>query len=535
MSLAHIITIISFALFAVLLTLYSRLYIHILQQDGYKNMAMLKWCIANFSKYLSAPLGIFVVFGSCSLAFFMKEVGDMAISIFIAICALSTIALIITGRIKNAKKPLSITARVKRILAGVFVIYAALLALSFLFLKDVMPAMIIAASAMAILAPIVVAISNIMLAPIENMIKKWYFNDAKKKLAANKDMIKIGITGSYGKTSTKFIMSEMLSEKFSVLTPPQSFNTPMGLTRTIREQLDDQQVFVAEMGARHVGDIKELCGLVYPKYGIITSVGPQHIETFKSVENVAKTKYELIESLPSDGIAFFNADSEPLLELYEKTKIEKVLFGIDYSGDLYAKAQDIKTGSFGSEFSLKFADEEEAILVTTKLLGKHNIINIVGCAAVAKKIGMSLEEIKNGIAKVTPVEHRLCLIPSGNGINVIDDAFNSNPKGAKCAMEVLKSFPGRHIVITPGMVELGEMEKELHEQFGADIADAADIAILVGEKRTASIYDGIIKSGFDMNNVYVTKTLDEAMAIFAKISRVGDTVIFENDLPDSMS
>ena len=150
--------------------------------------------------------------------------------------------------------------------------------------------------------------ANLMVLPVEKTVQRWYLNDAACILAKRDDLIRIGITGSYGKTSCKFILGTILSEKYNVLVPPSSYNTPMGLTRVIREQLKrSHEVLLAEMGARHVGDIRELCDLAHPKYGLITSVGPQHLETFGSIENVAKTKYELIENLPQDGCAFFPA------------------------------------------------------------------------------------------------------------------------------------------------------------------------------------------------------------------------------------
>ena len=153
--------------------------------------------------------------------------------------------------------------------------------------------------------------------PLENRINGQFFERARKKLESRPDLIKIGITGSYGKTSTKFVLRDILSQKYRVLATPASFNTPMGLSRVINEQLKgEHQIFIAEMGARHVGDIKELCELVHPKYGLLTSVGPQHLETFGSIENIAGTKYELIEALPSDGIAFFSSDGSYVDRLF---------------------------------------------------------------------------------------------------------------------------------------------------------------------------------------------------------------------------
>jgi UDP-N-acetylmuramoyl-tripeptide--D-alanyl-D-alanine ligase len=380
--------------------------------------------------------------------------------------------------------------------------------------------------------PRLLALASILVQPIETAIRNWYFNDAKKKLAGFQDMIRIGITGSYGKTSAKVILATILSEKYKTYATPHSYNTPMGVTRAIREQLDGSyQVFIAEMGARRTGDVAELCRLVCPRYGLLTGIGPQHIETFLTMKNVASTKYELVESLPQDGMAFFPCDNGICLALYRKTNKPKALFGFDDCGEpLTMTARDISSGPQGSAFIL-VGPGGEAVQCTTALLGRHNVQNILGAAAVAHTLGLSMEEIARGIAKTEPVEHRLQLIPTGNGITVIDDAFNSNPAGARAAIEVLKSFPGRKIIVTPGLVELGDAEAEENEAFGQAMAGAVDIAILVARNAEA-MKRGLLDAGFDEGNVIVTGKLAEATVELGKLTRIGDVVLFENDLPD---
>jgi UDP-N-acetylmuramoyl-tripeptide--D-alanyl-D-alanine ligase len=168
---------------------------------------------------------------------------------------------------------------------------------------------------------------------------------------------------------------------------------------------------------------------------------------------------------------------------------------------------------------------------TTRLLGKHNVQNILGCAAVAHALGLTLWEIARGIGKVEPVEHRLQLIPTSNGVTVIDDAFNSNPAGTRAALEVLRAFPGRKIVVTPGMVELGSAEEAENEAFGRAMADVADIAILVA-RNSPAMMRGLLEAGFNEENLIVTGKLSEATAALGSLRRVGDVVLFENDLPD---
>ena len=303
-------------------------------------------------------------------------------------------------------------------------------------------------SILTIFSTYVVILINSINKPIEDSINKGFYNAAKKKLEEMPNMKVIGITGSYGKTSTKYILSTILEQKYNVLMTPESFNTTLGVVRTINENLNSMhQIFVCEMGAKNIGDIKEICDLVHPEYGILTAIGPQHLETFKSLENVRKTKMELVEAVTNK--AFVNYEDENIIE----TKIEKdnIKYGISQNCDTYA--YDIKITEEGSIFNVHTKDGE-ITNIKTKLLGEHNIQNILGCIAIAVHLGLTNEQIANGIAKIKPIEHRLQILPNKNGITVIDDAFNSNPVGSKMALDVLKSFEGRKIIITPGMVEL---------------------------------------------------------------------------------
>ncbi len=193
-------------------------------------------------------------------------------------------------------------------------------------------------------------------------------------------------------------------------------------------------------------------------------------------------------------------------------------------------AEDIDVGAFGSRFTLKTKDGE-SVSCETRLLGRHNISNVVLCCLTAKRLGLSLEEIARGVELIQPVEHRLQLIPGE--LNVIDDAFNSNPVGAKEALSILRAFPGRHLIITPGFVEMGEEEDKYNYEFGKQIADACDAAILVGPRHTQPILQGMLKQGFDKSRVLSVTTLDEASKRIREFVSPGDTVLFENDLPDN--
>jgi len=324
----------------------------------------------------------------------------------------------------------------------------------------------------------------------------------------------------------------MLSEKYPTLVTPASFNTPMGVTRVIRTMLEPgHRVFVAEMGARHVGDIREMCRLVHPVLGMITSVGPQHLDTFHTQERITGTKYELIEALPEDGAAFFADDGGIVRGLWEKTGKEKYLTGMDPERD-DIWAEELSVSSAGSKFTL--CTRTERIPCETQLLGELNIRNILLCAAVSRKLGMTGKEIARGIRRLKPVEHRLELKRNPGGILVLDDAFNSNIRGAEQAFRTLKDFSGgKRIVVTPGMVELGDREESMNREFGRDMADCCDEAILVGRKRSVPLSAGLADAGFPEDHIHVTGSLGEAADLLKTLAAPGDTILFENDLPDN--
>ncbi len=420
------------------------------------------------------------------------------------------------------KKKFVVTERVKRLLA----VHAGLALFLSLVLCLIKPVLCLVLPAFESL---LVALSALCAEPIEKKINQQFVDDAKARLEKMPNLIKIGITGSYGKTSTKFILRDMLSIRYRVLATPGSFNTTMGVTRVIREQLmPSHQVFIAEMGARHVGDIQELCDLVHPSIGIITSVGPQHLDTFGTIDRIKNTKYELIQGLPEDGIAVFPADGAICEELYARCPLERKALA---PGRL--AMENVRFTSEGTHFELVDHETGEQISCVTKMLGEYALSDMLLCAQVVRMLGFSMQEVARGIALVKPVEHRLQLLKAEGGITIIDDAFNSNPRGAASALRVLARFPGRHIIVTPGMVELGDQEAELNRVFGEQMAEAVDIAVLVGKKHTLPIAEGMLQKGFPKNHIYTVGSFQESMKLLSGIFASGDVVLYENDLPDN--
>ncbi|MCH5240445.1 MAG: UDP-N-acetylmuramoyl-tripeptide--D-alanyl-D-alanine ligase [Muribaculaceae bacterium] len=381
---------------------------------------------------------------------------------------------------------------------------------------------------------VVVMIGVVLLIPVEKTINGKYRKEAKKILEGMPNLKVIGITGSYGKTSTKHYLERILSERFDVLITPGSYNTTMGVIRTVRELMKPyNNIFICEMGAKQKGDIKDICDLVKPQIGIVTAVGPMHLETFKSIENVQSTKFELIDSLPSDGLGVVNDDFELCRERkVTNVRCEHYSTNPELNGKTDYWAKDIKYSSAGTTFIAE-SKNGWSLELTTRLLGDCNVSNILASVMVAKELGISDEEIKRGVASIEQVEHRLSMKHTPGGVTILDDAFNSNPDGSRMALEVLKSFSnGKRIVVTPGMVELGSRQHELNEKFGEHMASCCDIAIVVGHYNRQAITRGLEKGEFK-GKLYETDTFEEAQKLVNPMLNSGDTILYENDLPDS--
>ncbi len=490
--------------------------VHMLQLEYYKNDRYCNWIRKN--KKIAFSLRDILMFVGTIVILINLRVG-LIISILIALL------LLLSRNIFKEKKPLVITGRVKRIFFTEILIFIILAILANIYVECILLMNIV-----VILAYYLVIAINIINLPIEKLIQKKFVIKAKNKLKQMRNLKVIGITGSYGKTSTKYIVSTILNQKFNVLKTPASYNTKMGIVRTINENLKPtDQVFVCEMGADQVGEIKELCNLVHPTIGMVTSIGPQHLETFGSLENIKKTKFELVDALPEEGMAILNYNDENIKSM--TTSKHKITYGTESSCNYYAK--DIHITEFGSQFTIHTKEGSE-LEVSTRLLGEHNIINIVGAVAIAKELGLTDKEIQIGIKLLKPVEHRLELKQYPNGTIIIDDAYNSNTKGAKMAVEVLGRFTGRtRILVTPGIVELGDKSYEYNKNFGKQAASNCDYAILVGEKQAKPIWDGLKEENFDSDKIFIANNFEQAMKKMRELMDGNTVILLENDLSDN--
>ncbi len=521
--------IISALIYLVAISISLKFYMHMFQLNSYAGVTQYNWYIKHLSKLLPSVIvfavGELLFFLWCKLEVIYTNEKSLWLYLVPAVTALICSLFHIE---RNVKKKLVFTKRVKRMYITDYIIVVALLALASWIGRTNAGGMVFMA-AIYVLVPLIVILGNFINKPVEKAVNNYYINDAKKILSSHKDLKIIGITGSYGKTSVKYYLNTLLKAKYNVLMTPESYNTPMGVVMTIRGSLKPvHEVFICEMGAKKVGEIQEICDIVYPHHGIITSIGPQHLETFKSLDNVKKTKFELADSLPDDGLLLVNGNDENIKEYnYDRNM---VTYGVTKDCDYYA--YDIEVDNKGTSFSVKAGDEE--CRFKTDLVGRHNVINLVGTIAMAHLMGISLKELKPQVRKLEGVPHRLQLI-NKNGITIIDDAFNSNPTGSKAAIDTLALFPGTKILITPGMVELGEKEEELNKEFGRYAAKVCDYIYLVGINRTKPIYEGIIEEGFDAEKVIAFDTLTEALDKMYAMSEKDKVVLLENDLPDNYS
>lgn len=522
--------------------------LHMLQLDNYANDHFAQWLLEQPSRRLIEPMlalcqGAFIVALGLAPLLGLSAAWPL---VGWAVCGAGLLAYTV-GRAEPPKKPLVYTPRAIRILATALSLTLVALGVStwaaIIGLQGDVAAPLASATALIVLlvgllivqlSPLIVFLANILLVPVQSAINRSYLRRAQQRLSDVRPLV-VGITGSYGKTSTKYLLDQLVSGHRRVLKTPLSYNTLMGVCRVINASLlDDCEVFIAEMGAYRPGDIKALCDFVHPTIGILTAIGPQHLERFKTIENIQKTKYELIEALPPSGVAIFNNDDPRCRLLADRTTHVTVMrYGLDTDGqplDLWA--ENMSMGPEGLSFAM--VDKRgRRIDVQTVLLGRHNVLNILGAACAAVALGISLEDVAKAIHDIPPVPHRLQLIDNGGGVTVIDDSYNSNPIGAMAALEVLGSFrTGQRILVTPGMVELGPLEAQLNEEFGAKAAEVCDYVVLVGVERTKPMLAGLQRKNFPPEHIRVARDLKAATAILPTIVGVGDTVLFENDLPD---
>lgn len=382
-----------------------------------------------------------------------------------------------------------------------------------------------------VLNPLIASFIVLLLQPFTVLIRLIIIMRAKSKRAKFKDLKVIGITGSYGKTSTKEFLSVILSKKFKVLKTSKHQNSEMGISRCILNDLNkDYSVFVAEMGAYVKGGIKLLSGIVKPQIGVITGINEQHMALFGSQENIVKTKYELIENLPQDGLAVFNGDNKYCRELYNKTKINKKIYKTEKNNlDADVWAEDIVISNFLAGFKVKTKTGESADLKVI-VFGRHNIPNLLACITVAMHLGMSLNEIANACLDIREEHGSMRLLKGKEDPFVIDATYSTNSDGVIADLEYLEVWPKKKIIVMPCLIELGEASQEVHQRIGKKIGETCDLAIITTEER----FNDIKKGANEMKNILFISDPDKIADQIKKFSSPGDVVLLEGRVPNGL-
>ncbi len=379
----------------------------------------------------------------------------------------------------------------------------------------------------------ILLIANQINVPVEARIRKKFQTMAQNKLASHKDLFVVGITGSYGKTSIKNIVGNVLGEIEPTLITPESYNTPNGLTITVNNFLNPfHKNFIAEMGAYYKGEIKELVDLVHPQIGIVSSVGPQHLETFKTMETIQNTKMELIEGLPSEGLGILNYDNKYIREYKIKNDVKVKYYSLENpEADLYGYDVRYLDGMMAFKFQLNNQEYE----VETKLLGIHSIQNIMAAILVAEYKQIEMNVVLEAIKRLKPVKNRLEYKYVNEKLSIIDDAFNSNPDGIREAIKILGNYKTKkRILITPGLIDLGSKTQEIHIGLGEYLTDYVDEVYIIGKLNQEDILTGIKKTDFNLENVYECENFIDGYEL-ATAQDVEKIILIANDLPDKFN
>ena len=524
LSLIIAITLIIFGSAAVLMSL--RRDLMMFQQNSYRPDRYARW--AKQSKESTSFMRLFSL-----AALFLVLVNHLPFIFSGGIACVVTASVALWLATRKYKKPLVMTRRAWRIFLTAIALVIIVVCVPLIWLA---PAPRVAGTillAVLFTSPLFIIAANLLLTPVEKSITRKYYNEAADILRSMPDLKIIGITGSYGKTSTKHYLHRILSEQFDTLMTPGSFNTPMGVVRTIREYLKPyNEVFIVEMGAKQLGDIKEICDLVHPQMGIITAVGEQHLESFKSIENVQRTKFELADSLPADGVAVLNNDF-PYVANRPVDNCKALRYAVSNPDGADYTVSDIEYLPTGSLFTINCPDGKQ-LKLKTALVGECNISNLMAACIIAMQLGMDDRKIQYAVEHIEQVEHRLNMKRTPGGVTIIDDAFNSNPDGSRMALDVLSRMTtGRRIVVTPGMIELGERQFELNRKLGETIGRSVDIAIIVGQYNREALTKGVESTGFPQENLHTVASFAESQSLLSTMLRPGDTILYENDLPDT--
>ena len=517
--------------------------IHIMQLNSYNFDQQILWYIRNINKYI-----LYIILFLSSLLMLITNFFLINIIIYIVL-----LAILIENLSLKQKKKLVFTHRIYRLIVTSF----------FLFILGFLP-LIIFKNTLNInygfiitsLSPIIVFIAYLINMPIENFIKSIYINKAKEIIKNSSNLKVLGITGSFGKTSVKHFVTRLLKLKYNTTMTPESYNTPMGVTLTIRNNLNTfDEFFVCEMGARRVGDIRELCEIAKPSDCILTEVKDQHLDTFYNIGNVLKTKFELVDYVleHDDSLILLNGDNDLIVNNIKNNNI--LTYGFNSNNDFFIKK--VECDNTGSKFTIKCRDYDSLCkkfqnklyidslinnkenLISgcefeTKLLGEHNIKNLLVSIVYALLNDIDISLIKKEVSKIDYINHRLELKKINENTLLIDDAYNSNIIGAISAIDVLDKFVEyKKIVISPGMVELLDKQYDINKKFIKYALDKVDLFVAVSNTNKKAFLDGFNECSNEKKHIEYFDKFSDAFSYVKDLNYDKKIILLENDLPDN--
>jgi UDP-N-acetylmuramoyl-tripeptide--D-alanyl-D-alanine ligase len=511
-------------------------WLQIFQQEHYEGARLQVWVTLHRREQFDALMLATIVAGTGTTLTFAATDRDV-VALVAALVGAAVIAVAANAVARRESiKPLVWTPRARRL--GIVSALLSAAALTACIVAASGAVILAAATAVAVVllaaAAAVVRTANWLLRPYQRWDAQRFVNAARQKLRAG-DPLVIGVSGSFGKTTTKGCLAALLTPTGPTYPTPASFNSYLGIVRAINEGLLPRHVnFIAELGAYRIGDIAELCELVRPTVGVLASLGPAHLERFGSMEAIAQAEGEVAEALPADGLFVTRADDPRCVAVArDRARCACVLVSPAPHPEADLWADDVEVGPDGTRFWIHVRGGAEPVQVTSPLLGEANVANVLLAVAVAQHLGVTNGQLARAMKRIEIPPHRLQpIVNQAAGVVVIDDSYNSNPTGAASALQILGAFPAsRRVLITPGMVELGEQEESENIALGRKAAAVCDLCLLIGH-RGELVARGLREAGVADENILTFATGPQAQAALQQLTRRGDVILFENDLPD---
>ncbi|MGE5592509.1 MAG: UDP-N-acetylmuramoyl-tripeptide--D-alanyl-D-alanine ligase [Betaproteobacteria bacterium] len=334
----------------------------------------------------------------------------------------------------------------------------------------------------------------------------------------------VAVTGSTGKTTTKDMAHSIFMERMRSARTEENFNNEVGVPLTLLALDPRHEICVVELGMRGKGQIRELADIVRPDVGVVTNVGPSHVELLGSIENVALAKAELVEALGPDGIAVLNADCEYTVMMKDKTRAKSVFFGIERDADV--RATDIEVlGEAGTRFTMSYG--QRSFRVHVPVPGVHNVYNALAAGASALVMGLDSFAVAQGLAHFEPSHGRSGMVEASRGFTVIDDTYNANPASMRAALAALRDVAGgrRKVAVLGNMLELGEISAEAHRELGrVAVAHGCDVLVTVGDLACLAGEEAL-RLGKGARHIVMCDTNAEAVDALDKLAKPGDVIL----------